>query len=193
MSFVAFLFTPFAVYTFGVELRPPWQDKAAWHLSRMDWFVQEAGYEHIVREHRAALIAMTLHAVPTLIEEAASGDDRHKRERAVLILREIGLESRPTVLAAAIDAEGDRRGRLLYAAFVAFKDRHAFAQWLDYAAGRGPFALQDNFMEYHIQDFWDAQMPDYAVPSGDDYAINPEFVEWWETNGGPVPFVRRPE
>jgi len=68
VSFVAFLFTPFAVYTFGVELRPPWQDKAAWHPSRMDWFVQEAGYEHIIRE-------------------------------------------------------------------------------LDYAAGRGPFALQDNFIE----------------------------------------------
>ena len=184
--------TPVAVYTFGIEFRPPWQEKAAWHLSRIDWFVQEAGYEHIVHEHRAKLIAMGPDAVPTLIEQAASGYNRHNRERAILLLKEIGHNGRPLVLAAATDAEGDRRGRLLYTLFVAFNDQDAFNQWLEYALLHGAFALQDSFAEHHIQGFWDLSMPEYAVKSGDVYTINPEFVKWWHTNGSAVPFKIRP-
>ena len=184
--------TPFAAYTFGIELRPLWQDKAAWHLARIDWFVQEAGYEHIVRRHRAELIAMGPDAVPTLIEQAASGYNRDNRERAILLLKEIGQDARPLVYAAATDAEGDGRGRLLYTLFVAFNDRNAFDQWLEYALRRGAFALQDNFAEFHIQDFWDLPMPEYAVASDDGYMITPEFVKWWHANGSAVPFVIRP-
>ena len=187
-----FCFTPYAVYRFGVDIRPPWQSEAEWHLSRIDWFFQDAGYERIVRQHRADLVAMGLNAVPELIEQAASGHNRHNRERAVLLLKEIGSDAHRVVSAAASEAEGDRRGRLLYATFVAFDDRNAFEQWLQYAVQRGAFALQDNFAEYHIQEVWDSPMPEYAVSTGDDHTINPEFVEWWRVNGGAVPFAIHP-
>lgn len=184
--------TPFAVDTIGIELRPPWQDKAAWHLSRMDWFVQDAGYEDLVRKHRSALLAMGPDAVPALIEEIASGNNPYTREGKIHLLKQIGPNARPLVFAAATDAEGDRRARLLYALFAAFHDRNAFDQWLEYALQRGTFALRDNLIEYHIQDFWNTQMPDYAVPLDDGYAINPAFVKWWHTNGDTVPFVIGP-
>jgi hypothetical protein len=188
---VYFCFTPYAVCRFGVDLRPPWQNEAEWHLSRIDWFVQEAGYEHIVRWHRADLVALGVNAVPELIEQAASVHNRHYRERAVFLLKEIGEEAYPLVVAAATHAEGDRRGRLLYATFVAFDDRIAFEQWLQYAVQRGAFALQDNFAGYHIQRTWNSAMPDDAVLTGDEYTINPEFVEWWRANGAAMPFAIR--
>jgi hypothetical protein len=191
-AFVVLLYlyclTPFAVYRFGIDLRPPWQDDAEWHLARIDWFVQDAGWEHIVLKHRAALIAMGPKAVSALIERAAGGNNAYDREHAIRFLKAIGDKARPLIAAAAADAEGDRRGRLLYAMFAAFNDRDAFDQWLDYALQRGPFALQDNHAEYDIQAFWDERtMPDYAVETGDGYAINPEFVTWWREHGSSVP------
>jgi hypothetical protein len=178
------LMTPFAVYH-GVDLKPPWEAEAEWHLGRIDWFVQEAGYEDIVIKHREALIDMGTAAVPALFERATCGHNRHVRESGARLLGRIGPAAQPLVRAAedrppTNDMVGPElaRGRVLCAEFVAFNDWEAFERWLDYAQSTGPVALSDNFIDHYIQELWQPHMPEYAVEADGEFVINPEFVRW---------------
>ena len=192
VGLLAYLCTPFGYYTFGIELRAPWESKARWHLTRVGWYLQDAGCEEAVRRHRKALVAMGTDAVPTLIEEAVHGSNRHYRERAVFLLKEIGPKARPLVVEALRGTSGpvdgvsaaDQRGRLMYALFIAFDDWHYFDQWLSYAESYPANAFRDSFIEYHVQDFSDyGTMPNFVVKRGEIFVINPEFVKWWRTQG----------